>query len=174
MVKSDSRRKFLINTATLGEGMMLPVKTLASLSHIQVQEDPDFIIVGSGAGGGPLAARLAHKLNGNLMDKGRGVLNEEIWPPKKNPETGLPFTSEELRSFVTQESWGHHASCTCKMGPTPEKRDVVNSKFQVHGVDGLRIVDASVFPNIPGLFIAALIYTIAEKAADELTKKYKR
>ncbi len=117
---------------------------------------------------------LAHKLNGNLMDKGRGVLKEEIWPPKKNPETGLPFTSKELRSFVTQESWGHHASCTCKMGPTPEKGDVVNSKFQVHGVDGLRIVDASVFPNIPGLFIAAPIYTIAEKAADELTKKYKK
>ena len=89
-----------------------------------------------------------------------------------DPETGLPFTREGLRDFMTQEAWGHHASCTCKMGPSPENGDVVDSKFQVYGVKGLRIVDASVFPKIPGLFIAAPIYTISEKAADILSQKY--
>ena len=35
-----------------------------------------------------------------------------------------------------------------------------------HGVQGLRVVDASVFPRIPGFFIVSAIYMIAEKAAD--------
>jgi len=117
---------------------------------------------------------LAQQLNRKMMGSASSALKEQIWPPAKNPETGKSFTKDELRDFVTKETWGHHASCTCKMGPSPENGDVVNSKFQVYGTKGLRIVDASVFPKIPGLFIAAPIYTIAEKAADQLTKEYPR
>jgi choline dehydrogenase len=43
---------------------------------------------------------------------------------------------------------------------------VVDSKFLVYGIDNLRIVDASVFPRIPGFFIVTSVYMIAEKAAD--------
>jgi choline dehydrogenase len=43
---------------------------------------------------------------------------------------------------------------------------VVDSRFRVHGAEGLRVVDASVFPRIPGLFIAVPIYMISEKASD--------
>jgi choline dehydrogenase-like flavoprotein len=43
---------------------------------------------------------------------------------------------------------------------------VLGSDFAVHGVRNLRVVDASVFPRIPGFFIASAIYMIAEKAAD--------
>ncbi|HSX77625.1 MAG TPA: GMC oxidoreductase, partial [Candidatus Saccharimonadia bacterium] len=43
---------------------------------------------------------------------------------------------------------------------------VVNGNFQVHGTKGLRIVDASVFPKIPGYFIVSSIYMIGEKASD--------
>lgn len=113
--------------------------------------------------------QLAQNLNKKLS---KTVLKEQIWPPRLNPQTGRPYTPRELRQLVTRESWGHHASCTCKMGPRSDKGDVVDSKFRVHGVSGLRIVDASIFPKIPGLFIAAPIFTIAEKAADEITKKY--
>jgi len=42
----------------------------------------------------------------------------------------------------------------------------VDTNFQVHGTQCLRIVDASVFPRIPGVFIVSAIYMIAEKAAD--------
>jgi choline dehydrogenase-like flavoprotein len=45
---------------------------------------------------------------------------------------------------------------------------VLDSNFAVHGVQRLRVVDASVFPRIPGFFIAAAIYMVAEKAADSL------
>jgi len=45
---------------------------------------------------------------------------------------------------------------------------VLNSRFEVHGTRRLRVVDASVFPRIPGFFIASAVYMIAEKAAETL------
>lgn len=73
-------------------------------------------------------------------------------------------TDEELRSFVKDRAWGHHASCTCPIGDR-DAGGVVDSRFRVHGTRGLRIVDASVFPKIPGFFIVSSVYTIGEKAA---------
>jgi choline dehydrogenase len=43
---------------------------------------------------------------------------------------------------------------------------VLDSKFRVQGVKNLRVVDASVFPKIPGMFIVTAIYMISEKASD--------
>jgi choline dehydrogenase len=43
---------------------------------------------------------------------------------------------------------------------------VLDSRFQVRGVKGLRVVDASIFPRIPGYFIVTPIYMISEKAFD--------
>jgi choline dehydrogenase len=74
-------------------------------------------------------------------------------------------TREELRSFVRDKAWGHHASCTAAMGPATDPRAVVGSDFRVHGTRGLRVVDASVFPRIPGFFIVTAIYMAAEKAS---------
>jgi choline dehydrogenase len=74
-------------------------------------------------------------------------------------------TREELRAFVRDEAWGHHASCTCPIGPASDPRAVVDSDFRVHGTRGLRVVDASVFPRIPGFFIVTAIYMAAEKAS---------
>jgi choline dehydrogenase len=71
----------------------------------------------------------------------------------------------DLRTFVRDRAWGHHASCTCAIGAR-EEGGVLSSDFRVHGVSGLRVVDASVFPRIPGFFIASSIYMIGEKAAD--------
>jgi choline dehydrogenase len=48
---------------------------------------------------------------------------------------------------------------------------VLDSKFRVKGVDNLRVVDASVFPKIPGFFIVSSIYMISEKAADDILKE---
>ncbi|TAK03535.1 GMC family oxidoreductase, partial [bacterium] len=76
-------------------------------------------------------------------------------------------SEKELQQFVKDNAWGHHASCTCPIGPR-EKNGVVNSKFQVHGTKNLRIVDASVFPKIPGFFIVSSVYMIGEKASDVL------
>jgi choline dehydrogenase len=79
-------------------------------------------------------------------------------------------TDEELRAVIRREAWGHHASCTSKMGPADDKMAVVDSRFRVHGARGVRVVDASVFPRIPGLFLALPIYMIAEKASEVILK----
>ncbi|HVI72234.1 MAG TPA: GMC oxidoreductase, partial [Pyrinomonadaceae bacterium] len=76
-------------------------------------------------------------------------------------------TDEQLKTFVRTNCWGHHASCTCAIGPR-EQNGVLDSNFRVHGTQGLRVVDASVFPRIPGFFIVSAIYMIGEKAADAI------
>ncbi len=73
---------------------------------------------------------------------------------------------EEIINFVESEAWGHHASCSNKMGTLNDPMAVVDSKFRVRGVRNLRVVDASVFPRVPGYFIVTPIYMISEKASD--------
>ena len=72
---------------------------------------------------------------------------------------------QQLREFVRRQAWGHAASCTCPIGPR-EAGGVLTSDFRVYGTEGLRVVDASVFLRVPGFFIVAAVYMIAEKAAD--------
>ncbi len=74
-------------------------------------------------------------------------------------------TDEALARYVRDNAWGHHASCSCAIGPQAQG-GVVDSRFRVHGTRGLRVVDASIFPRIPGFFLASAVYVIAEKAAD--------
>ena len=75
-------------------------------------------------------------------------------------------TRDDLREFVRDNAWGHHACGTCRIGPAGDPLAVTDSRFRVHGITGLRVVDASVFPRIPGFFIATPTYMVAEKAAD--------
>jgi choline dehydrogenase len=74
-------------------------------------------------------------------------------------------TRAELRGFVRDQAWGHHASCTAAMGRRSDPGAVLDSRFRVFGTTGLRVVDASVFPRIPGFFIVTAIYMAAEKAS---------
>jgi choline dehydrogenase len=72
----------------------------------------------------------------------------------------------DLTQFIKDKAWGHHACCTAKIGADADPDAVLDGRFRVRGVDGLRVVDASAFPKIPGFFIAVPIYMMAEKAAD--------
>ena len=64
------------------------------------------------------------------------------------------------------EAWGHHASCSCKTGADGDGLAVLDSNFRVRGTTNLSVVDASIFPYIPGFFIVTPIYMIAEKASE--------
>ncbi len=92
--------------------------------------------------------------------KAGSVILQELWPGEEVRD------HEQIRRFVQDEAWGHHASCTCRMGRADDPEAVVDSRFRVRGVGGLRIVDASVFPRIPGFFIVTPVYMISEKASD--------
>lgn len=70
-----------------------------------------------------------------------------------------------LRRYVQRFAASYfHPVGTCAMGTTRES--VVDSKLRVHGLDGLRVVDASVMPSIPSNNTAATVYAIAERGAD--------
>lgn len=93
------------------------------------------------------------------------------------PGSEIADGSREMEHWIKTQAWGHHACGTCRIGADPWRADaetlidrqaVLDSRFRVHGVRGLRVVDASVFPKIPGYFILAPIFMIAEKAADTL------
>jgi choline dehydrogenase len=78
-------------------------------------------------------------------------------------------TPKGIDAFVEARAWGHHASCTCKIGRDDDDQNaVLDSKFRVRGIERLRVVDASVFPTIPGFFLVMPTYMISEKAADEI------
>jgi choline dehydrogenase len=77
-------------------------------------------------------------------------------------------SDDQVREFIKNEAWGHHACGTCKIGADDDSMAVLDSRFRVRGTEGLRVVDASVFPRIPGYFIATPIYMISEKASDAI------
>src|SRR5947209_3025510 len=80
-------------------------------------------------------------------------------------------TREQLKEFIKDQAWGHHASCTCKIGARDDALAVLDSQFRVRGTKNLRVVDASVFPHIPGFFIVTAIYMISEKASDVILEE---
>ncbi|KAF9472901.1 alcohol dehydrogenase [Pholiota conissans] len=96
------------------------------------------------------AVLLARKMFKEMIPLG-GVFEEEVAGP-------------EMQS----EDDGHHTCCTVPICAVDDAKAILNSKFRVKGVQGLRVVDASVFSKIPSLYIAAAVYTISEKAAEAI------
>jgi choline dehydrogenase len=75
-------------------------------------------------------------------------------------------TDEEILAWVARDAeTALHPSCTCKMG-TDETSVVDPTTMRVHGLEGLRVVDASVFPYVTNGNIYAPVMMVAEKAAD--------
>jgi choline dehydrogenase len=75
-------------------------------------------------------------------------------------------TDEEILDWVHRDAeTALHPSCTAKMG-VDELSVVDPATMRVHGVDGLRVVDASVFPYVTNGNIYAPVMMVAEKAAD--------
>ena len=89
-----------------------------------------------------------------------GLIKDEELPG------GSSASGDAIKQFVRNEAWGHHASCSNAMGPASDRMAVVDGRFRVHGSHNLRVVDASVFPKIPGFFIVTAVYMISEKATD--------
>ena len=98
--------------------------------------------------------------------KSRGLAKEEL--PGETTQS-----PEAIADWVRNNAWGHHASCTCPIGDR-DRGGVLSGDFKVHGTQGLRVVDASVFPRVPGLFIVSAVYMIGEKAADVIAADAKK
>jgi choline dehydrogenase len=125
--------------------------------YFEESEQPDQNDVQSVVDGVEFALKMYDRL------KRQGVVAEVL-----DPAPGA-----DLRQFVRDRAWGHHASCTCKIGAEGDRRAVLDQDFRVRGASNLRVVDASVFPRIPGLFILTSIYMVSEKASDVLIAQHK-
>ncbi|HIP79040.1 MAG TPA: choline dehydrogenase, partial [Kiloniellaceae bacterium] len=79
-------------------------------------------------------------------------------------------SDQEIDAFVRQHvESAYHPSCTCKMGTDPMA--VVDGAAQVHGLEGLRVVDASIMPDIVSGNLNAPTIMLAEKLADTIRGK---
>ncbi len=87
------------------------------------------------------------------------IVEREVAP---GPE--MQSDAELLEDFRRRASTTFHPSCTCRMGPDPAT-SVVDARLRVHGARALRIVDASVFPNIPTGNTNAPTIMVAEKGS---------
>jgi choline dehydrogenase len=75
-------------------------------------------------------------------------------------------TDEQILAWVASDAeTALHPSCTCQMG-SGETAVVDPATMRVHGLDGVRVVDASVFPYVTNGNIYAPVMMVAEKAAD--------
>ncbi|RPD70661.1 alcohol oxidase [Lentinus tigrinus ALCF2SS1-7] len=84
-----------------------------------------------------------------------------------------PFADVDLSSDDAVDAWVRaqastiwHPVGTARMGACGEKASVVDPDLRVKGIDGVRVVDASVFPTIPAAHPQAVVYVFAERAAD--------
>lgn len=92
------------------------------------------------------------------------VIEEEIAP-------GAEVTSDDgLEKFIRENAWTVFHQCgTCRMGTDPAN-NVVDERLRVHGIDGLRVADASIFPTIPTGNTNAPSIMVGEKASDIITE----
>lgn len=113
-----------------------------------------------------------------IADKAGGAVKSEFHPGRE------PCAKDDdLRRWIKREAWGHHACGTCRMGRPEDPEAVLDSQFRVldaassrgprQPIAGLRVVDASIFPRIPGYFIVSNIYMASEKAADVITEAHR-
>ncbi len=101
----------------------------------------------------------------------RNILNQPAFEPYNGGEISpgpSVETDQEIMDWVSRDAeTALHPSCTCAMG-TGEMDVVDPASFRVHGLDGLRVVDASVLPIVTNGNIYAPTMMVAERAADAI------
>jgi choline dehydrogenase len=105
----------------------------------------------------------------------RELLNQPALDPFKGEEIqpgAKVQTDDEIDAWVKQNvESAYHPSCTCKMGAEDDAMAVLNSECKVRGIEGLRVVDSSIFPVITNGNLNAPTIMVAEKAADLILGK---
>ena len=106
------------------------------------------------------AMRICAELGGH--GSWEGITKERI-----EPLDSVLDDDEALDAWMLKEvSTGHHISCTCKMGPKNDSMAVVDQYGKVHGLDGIRIADASIMPDCVRANINVTTMMIGERVSD--------
>ncbi|ETN36199.1 uncharacterized protein HMPREF1541_08476 [Cyphellophora europaea CBS 101466] len=88
---------------------------------------------------------------------------EEVYP-------GENLTGDALKDYIKSQAFAHHPASTCAIGPDDDPNAVLDADFRVRGTEGLRVVDASAFPNVPGSFPVIAIFMLSEKASEVILR----
>ena len=92
---------------------------------------------------------------------------KDIIEDRIEPTEAELASDDALDEFLLREvTTGQHISCTCKMGPASDPRAVVDQQGRVHGLEGLRIADASIMPNCVRANTNVTTMMIGERIAD--------
>ncbi|RKF18024.1 glucose-methanol-choline oxidoreductase [Alginatibacterium sediminis] len=111
------------------------------------------------------AWKLQHKmLNSEAFE---GIRGQQLYPVDPNDERAI---IEDIRNRADTQ---YHPVGTCKMGPSSDPMAVVDNELCVHGLQGLRVVDASIMPSLVGGNTNAPTIMIAEKIAALIIKQRK-
>lgn len=123
---------------------------------------------------------LEHEYDQKVMIEGvkkaRKILATKDFEQYKSREIGPgpeAQTDEEILAFIRKRAETiYHPIGTCKMGKVDDANTVVDSQLRVKGIEGLRVIDASVIPTLIGGNTNAPTIMIAERAADLIKQHY--
>ena len=87
------------------------------------------------------------------------------------PGEGVRSDDELLVAATQRGTTTFHPGCTCRMGPADSTWAVVDDQLRVHGLQGLRVIDASVMPRMISANLNASTLMIADKASDLIRGK---
>lgn len=125
-------------------------------NYLAIPDDRNAIVAG---------LRLGRKVLGQ-PPLSRFVDGEELPGPDVADDAGLLDYARDFGSTV------YHFAGTCRMGPDHDAMAVLDDRLRVRGVEALRVVDASVMPNMPSGNTAAPVMMIAEKASDMIRGRH--
>ncbi len=155
-------------TTTFGHGYSCHVCVLRPVSRGSVQ------LAGKDPAAAPLIDPnfLGHRDDMDRMIRGfrltRKILAQKAladFGGKETPASASAQSDLEIEKFIRDNAdTVYHPVGTCRMGNGP--MDVVDAQLRVHGMQGLRVVDASIMPSVVGGNTNAPVIMIAEKAAD--------
>ncbi len=107
--------------------------------------------------------------------KARGVMNTSALAPYRGEElySAEAQTDDQIRALIRQRAdAAYHPVGTCSMGD--DEQAVVDARLRVHGLQGIRVADASIMPTLPSTNTNAPAIMIGEKAADIIREDWRR
>lgn len=102
-------------------------------------------------------------MNGEGM---RHIISDDYpWPMPRNSDEAM------IKTILERPQTGFHPCGTCRLSKDISQ-GVVGPELKVHGISGVRVIDASIFPVIPDCRIQNDVYMVAEKGADLIKAEY--
>ncbi|KAI9298828.1 alcohol oxidase, partial [Neoconidiobolus thromboides FSU 785] len=128
------------------------------------RETPDINLLKFNIGGvedmNALITSIEYVRNRTREEVGEENVYEEVYPGKQ-------YASRwQIAKWIAEITWGHHVCCTAKLGLDNDPMAVLDSRFRVRGVKGLRVMDMSALPDIPGFFPNLFIHMMGNVLGD--------